>query len=148
MRHRVLSMIIGTQHITTQEELALEMRKAGYPCGQATLSRDLKKLRISKVHTRGGHSVYSLHKDSQFKPTPGRDEANSAKWSNDFSGNILVMHTPPGYASVVASEIDSAKHPMLLGSVAGDDTVIVVLAADSNREEVEIVVEGIVRKFK
>lgn len=147
-RQQVIRMIVGSQHVESQEELIMELDKAGFPCGQATLSRDLKQLRISKVRTRGGHAVYALPKDGQFVATPTREEVNQGRWGVQFSGQMMVIHTPPGYASMVASEVDALKNPMLLGSVAGDDTIIVVLAEDADREEVALIISKIIRKIR
>jgi transcriptional regulator of arginine metabolism len=61
---------------------------------------------------------------------------------------MMVIHTPPSYASMVASEVDALKNPMLLGSVAGDDTIIVVLAEDADREEVVLIISKIIRKIR
>lgn len=141
-------MIIGSQHISTQQELMEEMFKAGISCGQATLSRDLRQLRISKVHTRGGRSAYSLPKEGQFVSVLSREEMKDTQWNVAFSGNAMVVHTPPGYASVVASEMDAAKHAALLGSVAGDDTIIAILAPEAEHEEVATEVARILRKFR
>ena len=65
----------------------------------------------------------------------------------NFSGNLMVVHTPPGHASIVAYDIDNIKHPYFLGSVAGDDTVIVVLAEGVDREAAGRVVRDIVPKL-
>ena len=145
---QVIRMIVGSQHVESQVELIMELDKAGFPCGQATLSRDLKQLRISKVRTRGGHAVYALPKDGQFVATPTREEVNQGRWGVQFSGQMMVIHTPPSYASMVASEVDALKNPMLLGSVAGDDTIIVVLAEDADREEVALIISKIIRKIR
>lgn len=147
-RQQVIRMIVGSQHVESQEELIMELDKAGFPCGQATLSRDLKQLRISKVRTRGGHAVYALPKDGQFVAMPTREEVNQGRWGVQFSGQMMVIHTPPSYASMVASEVDALKNPMLLGSVAGDDTIIVVLAEDADREEVALIISKIIRKIR
>ena len=62
------------------------------------------------------------------------EEVNQTKWRLNFSGNLMVVHTPPGHASMVAYDVDNAKNPNFLGTVAGDDTVIVVLAEGVDRE--------------
>lgn len=147
-RQQIICMIVNSQHVESQEELALEMDKAGCPCGQATLSRDLKQLRISKVRTRGGHSVYALPKDGQFAPVPTRHEVNQGRWGVQFSGQLAVVHTPPSYASMVASEVDATKCPHILGSVAGDDTIFVALAEEADREEVAHVIGRIIRQIR
>jgi len=141
-------MIVTSQHIESQEELLIELDKAGFPCGQATLSRDLKQLRISKVRGRNGHSVYALPREGQFQPVPSQVEINNTKWRIQTSGNLLVIHTPPGHAGMVAYDIDSSENPMILGSVAGDDTVLVILAENADREEAIYQMKRIIPQLK
>jgi transcriptional regulator of arginine metabolism len=78
--------------------------------------------------------VYALPGVVYFDPVKTREELNATKWSLLFSGNMAVLHTPPGHASLVAYEIDEMKSPLLLGTVAGDDTVMIVMAEEANRE--------------
>ena len=118
-RLQTIRMIVASQVVCSQEDLMIELDKAGFPCTQTTLSRDLKQLRISKVRGKSGHSAYALPHEGQ-------------------------VHTPPGHASMVALEIDSAAHPFFLGSVAGDDTVLVVLNEEVEREDARSVILGIV----
>ena len=135
-RLEVLRMIVASQQLESQEELLVELDKAGFPCGQATLSRDLHLLRISKVRMMNGRSVYALSKEGQYIPAPALSEANKGRWSVDFSGNLMVIHTPPGHASMVAYRLDNAHTMLILGTVAGDDTILAVLKEDAEREEV------------
>ncbi len=147
-RLQVIRMIVTSQHVESQEELLIELDKAGFPCGQATLSRDLKQLRISKVRGRNGHSVYALPREGQFQPVPTQVEINNTKWRIQSSNNLLVIHTPPGHAGMVAYDIDSAENPMVLGSVAGDDTVLVILAENADREEAIYQMKRIIPQLK
>ena len=143
-RRPAIRMIVASQVVCSQEDLMIELDKAGFPCTQTTLSRDLKQLRISKVRGKSGHSAYALPHEGQFLVAPTREEQNKKRWSVRFSANIMVVHTPPGHASMVALEIDSAAHPFFLGSVAGDDTVLVVLNEEVEREDARSVILGIV----
>jgi transcriptional regulator of arginine metabolism len=130
-------MIVSNQPISSQYALLVELDKAGFISTQTTLSRDLKLLRISKVRARSGESVYVLPNDGQHMPAPqAHEEINLAKWAVMFSGNLMVVHTPPGHASMVAYDIDRARESLFLGTVAGDDTVLVVLAEGAERAEV------------
>lgn len=132
-RLQMIKMIVGNYPVENQEELAVQLGKAGFSTTQTMLSRDLKQLRISKVRTRSGKGVYALPGVVYFDPVKTREELNATKWFLRFSGNMAVLHTPPGHASLAACEIDELKSEQLLGTVAGDDTVIIVLAegADS-----------------
>ena len=143
-RLQTIRMIVASRVVCSQEDLMIELDKAGFPCTQTTLSRDLKQLRISKVRGKSGHSAYALPHEGQFLVAPSREELDKRRWSVRFSANIMVVHTPPGHASMVALEIDRAAHPFFLGSVAGDDTVMVVLDENAEREDARSVILGIV----
>lgn len=146
-RLQAIRLIVSSQALESQEDLQVELDKAGFPCTQTTLSRDLKQLRISKVRGRNGHSVYALPREGMFSPVPTRDEVNKSCWRVDFSGNLMVVHTPPGHAGMVGYDIDNAHHPFFLGTVAGDDTVLVVLQEDINRDEAYKAISEIVSQL-
>ena len=137
-RLQTIRKIVSTNSLESQEDLLAALKEEGFVSTQTTLSRDLKQLRISKVRIRNGHSVYALPREGQFEPVPSleevKEEVNQTKWRLNFSGNLMVVHTPPGHASMVAYDVDNAKNPNFLGTVAGDDTVIVVLAEGVDRE--------------
>ena len=133
-RLQTIRKIVSTNSLESQEELLAALRQEGFVSTQTTLSRDLKQLRISKVRVRNGHNIYALPREGHFEPVPTLEEINQTKWRLNFSGNLMVVHTPPGHASMVAYDVDNIKHPFFLGTVAGDDTVIVVLAEGVDRE--------------
>lgn len=146
-RLQAIRKLVSTSSLESQEELLSELRKEGFVSTQTTLSRDLKQLRISKVRARNGHSIYALPREGQFEPVPTLDEINRTKWRLNFSGSLMVVHTPPGHASMVAYDVDNMKHPYFLGTVAGDDTVLVVLAEGVSREEAAMLVRMIIPKL-
>lgn len=133
-RLQTIRKIVSMNSLESQDELLAALREEGFVSTQTTLSRDLKQLRISKVRVRSGHSIYALPREGQFEPVLTLEEINRTKWRLNFSGNLMVVHTPPGHASIVAYDVDNLKHPSFLGTVAGDDTVIVVLAEGADRE--------------
>lgn len=143
-RLHAIRMIVSSQNIESQEELQIELDKAGLATTQTTLSRDLKQLRISKVRGRNGRSVYSLPREGQFVSVPTREELDRKRWMVKFSGNLMVVQTPPGHASMVAYDIDSSANPLFLGTVAGDDTVIVVLNEEGTREEAKMAIAELI----
>lgn len=147
-RLQTIRKIVSTNSLESQEELLSALREEGFISTQTTLSRDLKQLRISKVRVRSGHSVYALPREGQFVPVPTLEEINQTKWQLNFSGNLMVVHTPSCYASIVAYDVDNIKHPFFLGTVAGDDTVIVVLAEGVDREEAANVARNIIPKLR
>ena len=133
-RLQTIRRIVSRNSLENQEDLLAALRAEGFDSTQTTLSRDLKQLRISKVRVRNGHSIYALPREGQFESMPTIEEINQMRWRLNFSGNLMVVHTPPGHASMVAYDIDNIKHPFFLGTVAGDDTVIVVLAEGVNKD--------------
>lgn len=146
-RLQTIRKIVSMNSLESQEELLAELEKEGFVSTQTTLSRDLKQLRISKVRVRNGHNVYALPREGQFVPVPTIDEINQTRWRLNFSGNLMVIHTPPGHASMVAYDVDNAKHPYFLGTVAGDDTVIVVLVEGVEREAASRIIHQLVPKL-
>jgi len=132
-RLEVLKMIIGGIELSTQEELLEELGKAGYASTQATLSRDLKQLRIVKAQNAEGKYVYMLPSNRIYR-TVSDNHATMDQMSRlgalsvRFSGNLAVVRTLPGHAAHVAYDIDAATLSCVLGTVAGDDTVLVILA--------------------
>ena len=134
-----VKMIVSSQELSTQEELLRELERSGFPSTQATLSRDLRQLRIAKGLNEDGLQVYMLPEKRRFQRVSdthltvqkmNRLGALSVK----FSGNMAVLRTPPGHAAHVAYDIDNAEISEVLGTVAGDDTVLIVLAEDANRQ--------------
>lgn len=146
-RLQTIRKIVSMSGLESQEELLAALREEGFFSTQTTLSRDLKQLRISKVRVRNGHSIYALPREGHFEPVPTLDEINQTRWRLNFSGNLMVVHTPPGHASIVAYDVDNIKHPYFLGSVAGDDTVIVVLAEGVDREAAGRIIRDVVPKL-
>lgn len=147
-RLQVIRMIIANSSIENQEELSVEMFKAGFRTTQTMLSRDLKQLRISKIRTRSGRSVYVLPGSVQSNPSDTHEKYNEIKWRVDFSSNIAVVHTPPGHASLVAYNIDMAASTEILGTVAGDDTIIIILAENAIRENVAQSLQKIIPQLR
>lgn len=147
-RLQVIRMIVANSSIENQEQLSAEMFKAGFQTTQTMLSRDLKQLRISKVRTRSGKCLYALPGSVHVYPAETREEVNATKWRLEFSSNIAVMHTPPGHASLVAYNIDETTIPEILGTIAGDDTVMIVMAEDARREDVAHALQDILPQLR
>ncbi len=140
-RLEVIKMIISSQEISTQDDLRAELEKAGFPSTQATLSRDLRQLRITKGHNDQGHSIYLLPEQRRYQRISDTHATvqqinRLGVVSMKFSGNMGVLHTPPGHAPHVAYDIDNAHLPEILGTIAGDDTVFIVLDEGANRQQV------------
>ena len=138
-RLEVVKMIVSSQELSTQDELLRELERAGFPSTQATLSRDLRQLRIAKGRNEEGNQVYMMPEQRRYQRVS--DTHMTVQKMNrlgvlsvKFSGNMAVVHTPPGHAAHVALDIDAAVLDEVLGTVAGDDTIFIVLTEDTNRQ--------------
>lgn len=139
-RQRRIVRLLRERPVGSQNELALLLRAAGYRATQATVSRDLEELGVVRVR-RDGHIVYELpSQDPGLRPADllGRTLAVSVL-SVEASGNLIVVHTPPGHAQMVALAVDQSSQRGIVGTVAGDDTILVVVrqgfpAADIERD--------------
>jgi transcriptional regulator of arginine metabolism len=127
-QHRILR-ILEEQPVASQGQLVQLLEAEGVVATQATVSRDLEELGAVKVRIPGGTMAYAIP-DYTRERTPSDDHLK--RLMGDFvvevahSGNLVVLRTPPGSAHVVASAIDRASMHDVLGTVAGDDTVLVV----------------------
>lgn len=121
--------IISTRNVETQEQLLAALQKEGFRATQATISRDIKELRIVKELTSLGTYRYSASSSdvpgsfSSRLNTIFRECVNGV----DYAQNIIVIHTLPGLASAAGSAIDAMNMSVVLGTLAGDDTVMVVM---------------------
>ena len=140
-RLEVIKMLVSSRELSKQEELMDELRRAGYDSAQATLSRDLKKLGVVKAQNDKGRYVYMLPDRRAYRNVSNNHITVMAMnrlgaLGVRFSGNMAVVKTLPGHASHVAYDIDHAELSCVVGTVAGDDTVFVVLEEDADRAEV------------
>ena len=128
-RQAKIMEIISTTNVETQEQLLKELQEAGFTSTQATISRDIKELRIVKELTSLGTYHYT---------TASREVANTFSTrlntifrecvtSFDYAQNIIVIHTLPGLANAAASALDAMNMNVVLGTLAGDDTVVVII---------------------
>ncbi|MCC5909929.1 MAG: arginine repressor [Clostridiaceae bacterium] len=136
-RHAKILEIIENQEIETQEELSEELRKMGLNVTQATVSRDIKELRLIKVLSKSGKYKYATLKnqDSILSDRLVRLFKDSII-SYDYAGNMLVLRTIPAAAQAAASAIDATNFEGIVGTVAGDDTIFVVVRDTDKMEEV------------
>ena len=119
--------IISNTNVETQEQLLQLLQEAGFSSTQATISRDIKELRIVKELTSYG----TYHYTTSVKEVPSTFSARlntifrESVTSFDYAQNIIVIHTLPGLASAAASALDTMHMSVVLGTLAGDDTVMV-----------------------
>lgn len=132
-----IKQIIGSKDISNQETLLSELQQMGYNYTQATLSRDLRFLKISKVAGPEGGYIYRLP-ETLARPTERqeRDLPLLGYRSIEFSNQLGVIKTLPGYAGSIASRIDTAEMFEILATVAGDDTVLVIPREGVSRADV------------
>lgn len=130
-QHRI-SRLLEQHAVTSQGQLAELLAKDGVVATQATVSRDLEELGAVKVRVPGGESVYAIPELPKDQVAP---EDHLRRVLGDWvvevahSGNIVVLRTPPGSAHVVGSALDRAGLDDIIGTVAGDDTILVVTSA-------------------
>lgn len=130
-RQQAIARLIGQHPVSSQPQLIELLTHEGLRSTQATVSRDLDELGVIKVRAHDGHSVYALPAIETDRIAPF-DQLRRVlgEWVADVavSGNLVVLRTPPGCAHVVASALDRSGIEGLLGTVAGDDTLMCVAA--------------------
>ncbi len=139
-RLETLKVLISSMELCSQEEVLRALKKEGFTLTQATLSRDLKQLKVAKAASMSGKYVYVLPNDTMYRrvSTPRKASemlATSGFVSLNFSGNIGVIKTRPGYASSIAYNIDNSDIPEILGTIAGDDTILIIIREGSDTDE-------------
>ncbi|MDO4564153.1 MAG: arginine repressor [Clostridia bacterium] len=136
-RHSAIMKIITSQNVETQEELAGILSTLGFTVTQATVSRDIKELRLIKVLTNEGRYKYATvdKAESDMQERFIRLFANCVM-SVTSAGNIIVVKTMAGSASVAGEAIDSLKWPEIAGSIAGDNTIFVAIREGKNVAEI------------
>ena len=137
-QHRI-AQILEREPVTSQQQLVDLLAGGGVEATQATVSRDLEELGALKVRALGGEAVYAVPELPRDQHVPG-DHLRRVlgDWVVEVaaSGNLVVVRAPPGSAHVVASALDRTPLPHILGTVAGDDTLIVVAVEDVGGAEV------------
>ena len=137
-RLQLVSEILKSNVVSSQEELLSFLVKQKCSVTQATLSRDLKQLKVAKTPLSNGTYKYSLSLVNQ----PTEDGVMTSYFSNgailnlDFSGNLAVIKTKPGYANAIAWDIDNEAKHEVLGTIAGDDTILLIPREGVSREEI------------
>ena len=140
-RLEALRLIISSQQLGSQDELLTALQKEGFKLTQATLSRDLKQLKVAKAASMSGNYVYVLPNETMYKrvssPNSIREMMKVPGFvSINFSGNMGIIKTRPGYASSIAWNIDNSDIPEILGTIAGDDTIFIVIKEGVSHQDV------------
>lgn len=145
-RHAKILELIERYPIETQEELAEELKKSGYNITQATVSRDIKELKLVKVLDENGIYKYATLKeqDSMLSERLVKVFAESVL-SVDYAGNIVVVKTFSGAANAAAEAIDVLDFKEVVGTIAGDDTIFILVR---NQVNVEVVIDRLKKMMK
>jgi transcriptional regulator of arginine metabolism len=152
-RLEALRLIISSQQLGSQDELLTALQKEGFKLTQATLSRDLKQLKVAKAASMSGNYVYVLPNETMYKrvntPNTIREMMKVPGFiSVNFSGNIGIIKTRPGYASSIAWNIDNSDIPEILGTIAGDDTIFIVIKEGVKHQQVINTLSDVVPNMK
>jgi len=138
-RHGQILKLIRSRNVRTQEELARELTQAGIPATQVTLSRDIRELRLVKTQ-EGYREMLAEEGGPSF-------ETLAAEFLQDVRAaqNLVVLRTAPGHANSVAVALDSEDWPEIVGTIAGDDTILVIApdtaTADQLRRKLVEIIE-------
>ncbi|GAU76974.1 arginine repressor [Fusibacter sp. 3D3] len=134
--------IIEAKDVETQDELAVELRASGFQVTQATVSRDIKEMRLIKVLTKDGRYKYASirEKEGAVNDRFLKIYRNSVI-SVDFAGNIVIIKTLVGSANAAAVSIDALNIKEIVGTIAGDDTIFLVVREESQ-------VQKVIKQFK
>jgi len=135
-RLSVIEAILQMEVIRSQDDLQKSLTDRGFKVTQATLSRDMRQLKIVKMQDREGRYIYILPEMTIKEPrlpTPLFDGSTV-----EFSGNLAVIKTRPGYAMGIASDIDKQASDEVLGTIAGDDTILVIPREGFTRAQIKM----------
>lgn len=145
-RHNRILEIINEYNVETQDDLINRLRESGFDVTQATISRDIKQLQLVKIATDNGGYKYAL---------PRRDDVTSnAKFKNILcetvvsvqnAENIVVIKTYAGMANAAAAAVDALAGDSMLGCIAGDDTIFIVVKNDEDAENFTNIICGVMR---
>ena len=142
-RLATIRKIIRSELIGSQEELIARLAECGIEITQSTLSRDLKFMNVAKVPHKNKGYIYVLPITTQHDVNVSSNISDNIT-SLTFSGNLGVLKTKAGYASAISVPIDNLDCPNILGTIAGDNTVLIILREDANRGQV---IESLMRIF-
>lgn len=128
-RTEALKELLSSEKISTQEELVEELERQGFTATQSTVSRELRRLGALKGTDPSGRTVYRLGDAPSVLPAIATNGLSGILLDIRHNGSIIVLHTSPGSASLVAAHLDAVKPEGILGTIAGDDTIFVAPAS-------------------
>ena len=145
-RQRKIIELITNYDIETQEELAAKLVENGFNVTQATISRDIRELNLTKIATKGGKQKYAVQSSSDIVSNSKYMRVlNDGIITMDTAGNILVVKTVSGMAMAVAAALDAMQIKEILGCSAGDDTIMCVVKHAEETDRVKEHIESFIR---
>ena len=152
-RLNAIRIIVANERIRSQEELLQKLYAQGFDLTQATLSRDLKLLKVAKTAAPDGSYIYILPNNPLYKRLnrehhEHEHQVRGGFVSISFSANIAVIKTRPGYAGGIAYDIDEHNLPPVLATVAGDDTILLVIKEGYTHQSVNEHLTTIIPEMK
>ena len=146
MRHTAILRIISEQEIETQDDLIAKLKENGFDVTQATVSRDIKQLGLVKTTDGEGKYRYSApHPSSSGSDSKFKNILSEAIISSESAENMVVVKTYSGMANAAADAIDALASDRILGSIAGDDTILIVTKNDETAEEFSAILKDAVK---
>jgi transcriptional regulator of arginine metabolism len=136
-RHIRIREIISNHEVETQDELVDRLREAGFNVTQATVSRDIKELHLVKVPLPDGRYKYSLPAEQKFNPIQKLKRMLVDSFvSIDHADHFIVLKTLSGHANAVAELIDNLTWPEIMGTISGDNTILIICRTKEYSKEV------------
>lgn len=137
-RHAKILELIGNKHINTQEELQAELSKNGFQVTQATVSRDIKELRLIKSLSNDGSYHYTTHQKERGSDLSFKFHAifSESVRGVDYAQNLVIVKCYTGMANAACAALDSIHWDGVVGTIAGDDTILVVMRNESFAEKI------------
>ncbi|MBI1723288.1 MAG: arginine repressor [Gemmatimonadetes bacterium] len=142
-RHAAVLRLVREHRIPSQERLRELLSRAGFDVTQATLSRDIRELGISKTPDEDGTPVYAAPQEEILPPPMLSTFLPSLLLRCDGVGPLLVLRTPTGSASALAAALDHEAWPEVLGTLAGDDTLLIIARSAADRKKLARRVAGL-----
>ncbi|MDQ0655277.1 transcriptional regulator ArgR [Paenibacillus sp. FSL R5-0623] len=132
-RHIKIREIISQNEIETQDDLVEALRKSGFQVTQATVSRDIKELLLIKIPMDDGRYKYSLPTDQRYNPIQKLKRALVDNFLHiDHTNNLVVMKCLPGTANSIAALLDNIEWNEVMGTICGDDTILIICRTEGN----------------
>lgn len=144
-RREAIVDIINNEHVGNQAELAKRLKERGYFCTQATISRDLRVLKIVKEPVAGENYRYRINSEPEENESPQKFSTilSECVLGVDYANNLVVIHTIAGLAGAAGAAIDQNDMPDKVGCVAGDDTVLVVMRTEESAASLYEMLRGL-----